>query len=187
MRIGVFTALWANLSLRSGARPRRRVRPERGRDRNGRAARATRIARRMICSRAKLPRQKYLDAVARRGLIISCAQRARQPAPSRQGPRLQGRRGLPQGGAPGRAAARAGRQHLLRLPRRLARRQDHQLDHVPVAARVYDRRSTTSGTTSPSPTGRRPRRLPRTTGSRLALEMHPGMLVYNVVHAAPAA
>ena len=59
-------------------------------------------------------------------------------------------------------------------------REVSELGHLPLAAGLLGRFSIISGTKWPFPIGRNRRSLPPTTGSRkIALEAHPGFLVYN--------
>ena len=104
----------------------------------------------------------------------------RQPAASRRGDRDERRRVVSQDGAPRRAAGGPGRRHVLRVSGRLRGREASELGDRSRGRRSSSTSSTGSGRRRRFRTGPRRAQFAGDHGVKVALEAHPGFIVYNV-------
>ena len=185
MKLGVYTACLHDKPLGRGPRHHRRPRPDQRRRSTPAASSADRTCRSTSCSRARTPARSTSASSSSRGVDADRPELQRQPArpdPGAARPHAEDLERLHRARRP--ARRQAGDHHVRAPGRQPGGDQPGVERRCPGGARCSTC-ATTSGTRSPSPTGRRSRRAPRMPTSGSASRCTRGNIVFNPVDDAP--
>ena len=176
MRVGVFTALLAQLPLEEVLKKLKSLNVSTVELGTGNYPGDPHCKLSMLDSRAELT--EFEQMLSDYGVIHQRVELPRQPAASQPGTRQARPGSQPQNGVTCRKAGRAGGGRLLRVPGRSPTSQAAELGDVPVAARLPGNSEMAVGE-EVEPYWTKHGAFAADHGVKIAIEMHPGFVVYS--------